>query len=84
MCVLIARYMSVAGIELPEHEVPRPFADASVIEGWAAHAVALCQAAGLINGYPDGRFGPKADSSRAENCTLMKRLIESAVKLLFE
>ena len=84
MCVMIARYMSFAGINLPEKEAPLSFADASAIESWAAHDVALCQAAGLITGYPDGRFGPKADSTRAENCTLMKRMIESVVKLWLE
>lgn len=84
MCVMIARYMSFAGINLPEKEAPLSFADASAIESWAVHDVALCQAAGLITGYPDGRFGPKADSTRAENCTLMKRMIESVVKLWLE
>lgn len=36
------------------------FSDASKISGWAKKAVAYGVKTGLVQGYPDGTFGPKA------------------------
>ncbi|MFC5467394.1 InlB B-repeat-containing protein [Cohnella suwonensis] len=42
---------------------------------WAADAIRTVQAAGLLKGYNDGTFRPKAQLTRAEAVTLINRLL---------
>ncbi|MEO3945848.1 glycosyl hydrolase 53 family protein [Gorillibacterium sp. CAU 1737] len=41
--------------------------------GWAKDAILNVSAAGLMNGYPDGRFGPNRSMTRAELATIVAR-----------
>ncbi len=47
------------------------FTDAADVADYAANAVALLSELGIINGYEDGSFGPKATATRAEAAKMM-------------
>lgn len=49
------------------------FSDASKISGWAKKAVAYAVKKGLVQGYPDGTFGPRAAMKAEAYCTLILR-----------
>ena len=53
------------------------FKDAASIASWAAEDVELCQRMGIVSGKPGGAFDPKASATRAENATVMRRMIEA-------
>ena len=42
---------------------------------WYYDAVARCEANGLMNGYEDGSFRPKATVTRAQCATVLKRIL---------
>lgn len=51
------------------------FGDQAEIDAnWAAEYVADCVAYGLLQGYPDGTFGGKRNSTRAEVAAVIERL----------
>ena len=52
------------------------FTDSAHISVWAKESVAKAAAAGLITGYPDGAFKPKANATRAEAAVILARSIE--------
>lgn len=49
------------------------FSDASKISSWAKKAVAYAVKKGLVQGYPDGTFGPRAAMKAEAYCTLILR-----------
>ncbi|TEB13890.1 Cellulosome-anchoring protein precursor [Pelotomaculum sp. FP] len=51
------------------------FTDSAEISGWAAGAVAVATQNGVINGYPDNTFRPKADTTRAEAVTIIVKAL---------
>lgn len=75
MCVMLSRYLQWAGYELPAVTAAKQFGDKAQISKWAADNVAFCQTRGLINGQPNDRFAPKANATRAENSTVLQRMI---------
>ena len=77
MCVMLSRYLQWAGYELPAVTAAKQFGDKAQISKWAADNVAFCQTRGLINGQPNNRFAPKANATRAENSTVLQRMILS-------
>ncbi len=56
-------------------ESPPDFRDAGEIPAWAGEAVAQAVARGLVQGYPDGRFGPADGVTRAQAAVLVARWI---------
>ena len=50
-----------------------PFSDVSP-DRWSASAILAMYKQGIINGYPDGSFGPKDPLTRAEMAALMDRI----------
>jgi hypothetical protein len=52
------------------------FTDAAEIGDWARGSVAALRAGGVIDGYPDGRFGPRGSASRAEACAALLRAVD--------
>ncbi len=75
MCVMLSRYLQWAGYALPAVTAAKQFGDKAQISKWAADNVAFCQTRGLINGQPNNRFAPKANATRAENSTVLRRMI---------
>ena len=74
ICTLVYRYAQYLGFPLPESVEPVTFTDEEHIGEYAQEAVAACQRAGLINGYPDESFQPQASASRAEVAAIFTRL----------
>jgi hypothetical protein len=54
------------------------FSDAASIPAWAVGAVGAAAQAGLMDGYPDGSFGPLEPVDRAEAAALALRLMRAA------
>lgn len=65
MCVVLYKYATVMGIEIPVSNANATFSDESSIDSWALTAVQALHRAGIINGS-DGKFQPKKSSTRAE------------------
>ncbi len=55
------------------------YSDAAEIADWAADAVSAMDAAGIMHGYPDGRFAPKGDTSRAECASVLKMALNAGL-----
>ncbi len=51
------------------------FKDADKIGSWAKAGVEELTEAGIINGYPDGTFGPQRNTTRAEICAMISRIL---------
>ena len=51
------------------------FIDNEEISGYAKEAVSILSSAGIINGMSDGRFAPKAYTTRAQAATMIYRAI---------
>jgi spore germination protein YaaH len=51
-----------------------PFSD--VKSGWSYEAVLAMHQEGILSGYPDGSFRPKAGTTRAEIASLMNRIAD--------
>lgn len=52
------------------------FTDASGIAPWAIDSVDAMSAHEIVNGFPDGRAGPKENATRAQVVTVLRRLME--------
>ena len=76
MCAFVARFLRTFGYT-PELGAKVEFKDAASIASWAAEDVELCQRMGIVSGKPGGAFDPKASATRAENATVMRRMIEA-------
>jgi len=55
------------------HIVPLVYPDV-MHERWSAEAIEWCKSAGLMTGYPDGRFDPEGKVSREELATALWRM----------
>ncbi|WP_162848515.1 alpha/beta fold hydrolase [Paenibacillus nanensis] len=51
------------------------FTDAGRISGWAQDAVRRLTAEAIMEGYPDGSFGPGRHATRAQSAVIISRLI---------
>lgn len=54
------------------------FADAESISEYAADAVRAVCASGIMGGFPDGTFAPKANLSRAQFCKIISEMMKLA------
>lgn len=73
LCRLLYRFARYMAIPMPEADTA-PFTDWEEIFPKDRTAVAVCYAAGLISGYPDGTFRPGGALSRAEACAMLSRM----------
>ena len=71
VCVLLDHYAAFAGHVLKK-DITVYFSDKESISSWAEASVVSCASAGIINGYPDQRFGPGGDATRAECCAILR------------
>lgn len=69
MATIIYRALGLTGTNLPA------FADAADIAGYAQPAVAELATLGVITGYEDGTFAPKANATRAEAAVVINRVL---------
>lgn len=70
VAVILARSM-----QLQDAEEKLTFIDSDQIAGWARSGVAGASREGLIRGFPDGAFRPKATASRAQCAVMVYKLM---------
>ena len=73
LCVMLYKYLHVAGIEL-KADADRTYADFSSVSAYAKEAVAFCAASGLVTGFEDSTFRPKNTATRAQVAQILMRL----------
>ena len=57
--------------QLPAVTAESSLVDSNSISAWAKEAVATAVKNGIINGYPDNTFRPRANATRAEAVTVV-------------
>ncbi len=79
MAAIMDRYINWRVLETGDSVVPGDkevvFADQDEVDkSWAAETIKACVSYGLLEGYPDGTFGGKRNSTRAEVAAVIERL----------
>ena len=69
------QFFTYMGIDQKDIRSRTDFTDSAKISSWAKNSVGICQAAGVINGFPDGSFQPQANATRAEAATMCSRIV---------
>ena len=62
----------------------KSFTDSATVTAEYADGVNFCTANGIIGGYSDGSIKPKANATRAEVATMIKRLVSALSKLEYD
>lgn len=75
VCTIIGRYLA-STTEIGEGELA--FTDAADVAEYAADYVAYLAELGIVNGYEDGSFAPKANITRAEAAKVLYGLVKDA------
>lgn len=73
MAVMVARALA-----LKTTTATLEFSDASQIAAWALPGVKATVAAGLMQGFPDGRFAPGSNATRAQAAEVIASLLQRA------
>ena len=73
LCVMLYKYISLKRYEL-ENTVDRSFSDMESVSDYARDAVIYCTGTGLVSGFEDSSFRPRATATRAQVAQLMMRL----------
>jgi hypothetical protein len=68
--------------EVNESEIYKIFRDADKISPALRKYVLIAQKRGLINGYPDGTFGPQKTLTRAEAAKLLWQIVQKDEKII--
>ena len=68
VCTIIGRFLNITA-EIEDKELT--FTDAADVAEYAARYVAYMAELGIVNGYADGTFGPKASFTRAESAKVL-------------
>ena len=71
MCVMLARFAKVYGIELVGSAEKAAFSDDNLIQNYAKDAVYACQQAGIISGMTPDTFAPRDNATRAQIAKIM-------------
>ncbi len=78
MMTILGRYLKKQNLAIPSTEgTTTAFTDADQISDYAKDYVLSMQKSGIINGYPDGSFGPKNPVSRAEAAQILWNFAEA-------
>ena len=80
ICVMLMRYIKWSKINIDVTSQENTFVDEKDISSWALDAVEYCQSIGLIKGNDKQEFLPENSINRAEDCTVLMRLIMMLVK----
>lgn len=77
MAVFASRALEAGGSvpEKPEPGSAASFNDEAQISAWALPAVKQTTELGLLQGYPDGAFGPGIQATRAHAAVILNRLL---------
>lgn len=80
MAVMVMRALALRTGESASGTGPAEFADRNEIGGWARDAVDAAFGKGILKGLGDGRFAPKAPTSRAKSIQAVAALLEHDAK----
>jgi len=80
IAVILYNYAKTFGIETAETNDLAAFNDAGNVSSWAKEHMQWAVGAELINGKGEGKLDPKANATRAEIATVLKRFVENFVK----
>lgn len=75
MAVILARVAMKDGIEDYEYGVKTSFSDTENLPNGGSIYIKYIASLGLVNGYPDGTFGPDKTMTRAEVATVIDRFL---------
>ncbi|GAB1476016.1 hypothetical protein MASR2M70_08480 [Bacillota bacterium] len=75
MCVIIDRYLQLAGISLGEPGETPAFNDDDAIAAYARDSIERLARAALVSGSGEGSFNPGKNSTRGEVASLLSRFI---------
>jgi len=75
MAVMIMRAYRLAG-GAESSAAAGAFTDGKAVASWAIQAVQVAHELDIVQGRPDGRFGPAADASRAEGLSMLFKLMD--------
>ncbi|WP_182914449.1 alpha/beta hydrolase-fold protein [Paenibacillus sp. 1011MAR3C5] len=75
MAVFAIRALAANGSAPEEPGTVASFKDEAQISTWAIHAVKQTAGLGLLQGYPDGAFGPGIQATRAHAAVILNRLL---------
>lgn len=75
MCTILDRWLEAAGETAKLTKTPAEITDMATVSAYATEAVENCVAYGVILGYPDGTFQPKATATRAHVAAILHRLV---------
>lgn len=67
--------MIVKAAKLANAAEGKTFTDATQISDWAKEAIGIASSEGIISGYPDNTFKPKANATRAEAVTVIVKAL---------
>lgn|GEM_PF-881885 len=76
MAVILARATEFAGINGTAEGVGQSFKDQEDISRYALESVKAMQEAGYINGFADGSYRPKQDTTRAQAASVIFKLLK--------
>ncbi|RJX41887.1 licheninase [Paenibacillus pinisoli] len=71
-------HLIVKALGLKNEQAAPVLTDEAAVSGWAKESVQLAVKAGIIRGYEDGTFRPKALISRAEMAVMLGRALNAA------
>ena len=78
MCVIMDNYVKYYSeknnVEHEKKGSTAAFPDAAQVSSWAKAAVESCRAYGLVDGFEDGTFRPKNESTRAQVAAVIYKL----------
>lgn len=76
LCVLLVRFASLTGKQLPKLKPAERFADESQISDYASEAVSDCQRAGVVQGMSNHQFSPRSSATRAQVAAVLTRYLQ--------
>lgn len=71
MAVMITKAANLAA-----KDNAKTFTDSAKVSAWAKDAVIAASSNGIISGYPDGSFKPKANATRAEAASMIVKIMK--------
>jgi len=81
LTLILNNYADFARLDLPVQRESQPFADYMDIRNYAKEAIDRFFQAMVINGRPDGTFGPQDSATRAELATMLSQFVRYSERL---
>lgn len=73
--IMLARYITVLGIDVSSFDTSAPFEDITKLDGEAQQAIGLMYHLGIINGVNDTTFNPRGKLTRAQMAKILDGIL---------